>query len=133
MVARAFAETSGKTWSRTSPRARADAEVLGAFAGGNVLVRTEAGVGVATCEVCGCAAVFFPAAVFSEFCVAGGADFFGAGVVSRRAGCSTGICWAAVGADVAEVDDEESDRWPRIFGNAKMATRTRRTAATGTT
>src|SRR5260370_29271633 len=116
MVARAFAETSGKTWSRTSPRAGDDAEVLGAFAGGNVSVRTEAGVGAATCEVWGCAAVFFPAAVFSEFCVAGGADFFGAGVGLRRARCSGGILWVAGGADVAEGDDEEKDRWPRGFG-----------------
>src|SRR6266852_1619542 len=132
MVARAFAETSGKIWSRTSPRAGDDAEVLGAFAGGNVSVRTEAGVGAATGEVCGCAAAFFPA-VFSEFCDAGGADFFGAGGLARCAGCSTGFGCAEVEADVAEADDEESERWPRIFGNAKMATRTRSTAATGTT
>src|SRR6266852_3676518 len=130
MVARAFAETSGKTWSRTSPRAGDDAEVLGAFAGGNVSVRTEAGVGAATGELCGGGGVFFPAAVFSEFC---DADVFGAGRVSRRAGGSTGFCCSAAGAEAVEADEEESDRWPRILGNAKMATRTRRTAATGTT
>src|SRR5260370_3081514 len=86
MVARALAETSGKTWSRTSPRAGDDAEVLGAFAGGNVSVRTEAGAGAATCEVCGCAAVFFPAAVFSGFCVAGGGSFFCHALACRGAG-----------------------------------------------
>src|SRR5260370_29622563 len=85
MVARACAETSGKTWSRTSPRPGDDADVLGAFAGGNVSVRTEAGVGAATCEVCGCAAVFFPAAVFREFCGAGGGSLFCAGVAFSRA------------------------------------------------
>src|SRR5258708_24433616 len=91
MVARAFAETSGKPCSRTSPRAGDDAKALGAFADGNVPVRTEAGVGAATGELCGCAVGFFSAAVFSEFCVADGADGFEAGGISRRAGCSIGF------------------------------------------
>src|SRR5260370_33905481 len=120
MVARAFAETSGKTWSRTSPRAGDDAEVLGAFAGGNVSVRTEAGVGAATCEVCGCAAVFFPAAVFSEFCVAGGAELFWACAASPRArglarillgpGWAAGVCGAAGG----------TDPWGETFADANI-------------
>src|SRR5258708_23668547 len=115
MVARAFAETSGKPWSRTSPRPGDDAEVLGAFAGGNVSVRTEAGVGAATCEVCGCAAVFFPAAVFSEFCVAGGADFFWGWVVLRRAGWFDWIWLAAGWADAAGAGEQGMGRGARGF------------------
>src|SRR5713226_4907238 len=133
MVARAFAETSGKICSRTSPRAGEAAEALGAFADGSVPVRTEAGDGVATGELCGWATVFFSAAAFSEFCVADVADGFGAGGVSRRTGSSTGFGWAAGGADAVAAVDEESERWPRIFGSARMATITRSAAATGTT
>src|ERR1700687_1120655 len=91
MVARALSETSGKTWSRTSPRAGEDAAARGAFADGNVSVRTAARVLAATGELSGCFTGFFSAAVFSEFCVADGADGFGAGGDSRRAGCSTGF------------------------------------------
>src|SRR5260370_42430960 len=97
MVARALAEASGKSCSRTSPRAEEEAEALGAFsdgadgADGSVSVRTEAGVGAATGELSGFGAFFFSAAAFSAFCVAGGADGFGAAGLSRRAGCSTGF------------------------------------------
>src|SRR2546421_8760579 len=77
MVARAFSETSGKIWSRTSPRAEDEAEALGAFADGKTSVRTAAGVGVASGELGGWAAGFFSAAVFSELRVAaGGGGFF---------------------------------------------------------
>src|SRR5712692_6704855 len=133
MVPRAFAEASGKICSRTSPRAGDEAEALGAFADGNVSVRTEAVVGAVTGELCGCAAVFFSAAAFSEFCVADVADGFGVGGVSRPAGRSAGFCCAAGGAEAVAAVDEESERWPRIFGSARMATITKSPAATGTT
>src|SRR6267143_1518825 len=129
MVARAFSETSGKISSRTSPRSEDDAEALGAFADGNVSVRTEAGVGAASAELSGSAARFFWA-VFSESRVADGSE---AARVSRRAGCSIASGCAAGWAEAVEADDEPSERWPRIFGSAKMATITRSTAATGTT
>src|SRR5260370_1551886 len=132
MVARAFSETSGKTCSRTSARAGDDAGTLGALAAGNVSVRAEAGVGVATGELCGCATGFFSAAACREFCVAAGEDGFGADAVWRRAGCSTRFGCAAGGAEACEADDEESERWPRIFGSAMMATIIRSTAAAGT-
>src|SRR6266702_1675831 len=100
IVARALSEASGKICSRTSPRAEEDADALGAFsdgadgAGASVPVPTEAGVGAATGELSGFAGFFFSAAAFSEFCVAGGADGFGAAGLSRRAGCSTGFVCA---------------------------------------
>src|SRR2546421_10722402 len=88
MVARAFSETSGKIWSRTSPRAEDEAEALGAFADGKTSVRTAAGVGLASGELGGCAAGFFSAAVFSELRVAAGAGGFCSGAGSGRAGRS---------------------------------------------
>ena len=141
MVARAFAEASGKIWSRTSPRAEDETGVLGAFADGNVSVRTEAGIGAAADEGFGCAAgevlggapVFFSAAAFSEFCFAEGADGFGGGGISRCEGCSTSFGGAATGAEDAEAEDEESGRWPRIFGSTMTATIIRSTAPAGTT
>src|SRR6267378_6264008 len=133
IVARALSETSGRTSSRTSPRAGEDAVVFGAFADGKVSVRTTAGVRAATGELSGRAAVFFSAAVFSEFCVADGADVFRADEVSRRTGCSIRFGVPAGCAGAAEADDEESERWPRIFGSAMMAKITNSTAATGTT
>src|SRR6267378_559785 len=132
MVARAFSETSGKISSRTSPRSGDDAEALGAFADGNVPVRTEAGVGAASAELSGSAARFF-SAVFSESRVVDVADGSEAARVSRRAGSSIVSGCPAGGAEAVEADDEASERWPRIFGSAKMATITRSTAATGTT
>src|SRR6202158_709015 len=110
MVARAFSETSGKTSSRTSPRSEEDAEALGAFADGNVSVRTEAGVGAASAELCDSAARFF-SAVFSEFCVADVADGSEAARFSTRAGCSIGFRFPAGGAEAVEADDEALDRW----------------------
>src|SRR6266851_3634715 len=133
MVARAFSETSGKICSRTSPRAEDDAEALGAFADGKVSVRTAARAGAATGELSGCATGFFSAAAVSEFCVAVDADGFGADGASRRAGCSIGFGCAAGGAEAVEEGEEASERWPRIFGSAKIATITRIAAATGTT
>src|SRR5260370_23865797 len=65
MVASAPGEASGKIWSRTSPRSEDDAEALGAFAEGNVSVRTAATSDAGTGEFCGCVAVFFSAAAFS--------------------------------------------------------------------
>src|SRR6266481_7330234 len=47
MVLRAFSETSGKTWSRTSPCAGEAAENFGALADGKVSVRSAAGAGAA--------------------------------------------------------------------------------------
>src|ERR1700731_3887732 len=126
MVARAFSETSGKISSRTSPLSGDDAEALGAFADGNVSVRTEAVLGAASDELCGSAARFF-SAVFSESRVADGSE---AARVSRRAGCSVGFGCSAGGAEAVAADDEASDRWPRIFGRAKMPKITRSTAGT---
>src|SRR6266481_4673505 len=133
MVARAFAEALGKIWSRTSPREGEDDVARGALADGNVSVRTEAVVGVAPLGLDSGAAGFFSAALFSELCLADGADGFEAGAISRRVGWSTAFgCSAAVAAEV-EADDEESGRWPRIFGSARRATMTKSPAATGTT
>src|SRR5467141_1230038 len=130
MVARAFAEASGKTCSSTSARAAEGAEALGAFADAKVPVRTEAGVGVATGELCGCATVFFSAVAFSEFDFGSAADGFGAGGTSRRAGCLRALgCWTAAVA----AEDDDSGRRPRIFGSAIIATITRSPATTGTT
>src|SRR6266851_4077470 len=133
MVARAFSETSGKICSRTSPRAEEDAGVLGAFAEGKVSVRTAARAGVATGELSGCGTGFFSAAAVSESCVADVADGLGPDGVSRRAGCSIGFGCAAGGAAAVEEGEEASERWPRIFGSAKIATITRNAAARGTT
>src|ERR1700730_1974171 len=133
MVARALSETSGRTSSRTSPCAGEDAVVRGAFAEGKVSVRTAARVLAATGELSGRAAGFFSTAVFSDFCGADDADVFGAGGVSRRTGCSTGLGVPAGRAGAAEADDEESERWPRIFGSAMMPKITSSTAATGRT
>src|SRR5205807_5098975 len=134
-VASAFSEASGKTCSRTSARAEDDPEWLGALADGNVSVRTVAdvGVGVMTAELRGSAVRFFSAAAFSEFCTAAGADGFGAGGVSRRVGFSTESGRAAGCTAAVAADDEESERWPRIFGIATTATITRTAAAAGTT
>ena len=96
-------------------------------------MRTEAGVGAVTGELCGGAAVFFSAAAFNEFCLPDAADGFGVGGVSRRAGGSAGFCCAADGADAVEVGDEELGRRLRIFGSARIATITRSAAARGTT
>src|SRR5260370_41030476 len=133
MVARAFSETSGKTWSRTSPRAGEDAVARGAFADGKGSVRTAARVLAGTGELSGCATGFFSAGVFSEFCVADGADGFGAGRVSRRTGCSAGFGCPPGWAGPVEADDEESERARRIFGSAMMAKVINRTAETGST
>src|SRR5258708_22818645 len=122
MVARALSEASGKICSRTSPRAEEDAEALGAFSDGadgadeSVSVRTEAGVGAATGELCGCAAFFFSAAAFHAVCVAGGARGFAAAGLSRRAGCSTGFVSAGGCAAAVAQDHAESGRVPRDFG-----------------
>ena len=142
MVSRAFWGASGRIWSRTSPRAEGDAVedtvdeagALGASADEKVSVRTEAGVGAAGGGVCGVGAGFFSGAAFNDFC---GADGFGdGGVAARRAGGEAGVAddsdEVEAGAAV-EAEEEESERWPRIFGSAKMATITRRAAATGTT
>src|SRR3981189_3858882 len=117
MVARAFSETSGKSSSRTSPRSEDDAEALGAFADGNVSVRTEAGVGAASAELSGSAERFF-SAVFSESRFADVADGSEAARVSRRAGCSIASDCAAGGAEAVEADDERPGGWPGTFGRA---------------
>src|SRR5437763_17111783 len=90
MVARALTEASGRICSSTSPREGDDAELLGAFADGNVSVRTAAGVGVVTAEPRGSGAALFTAAALSEFCVAAGGDGSRAWRVSRRPGASPG-------------------------------------------
>src|SRR6266849_4711501 len=133
MVASAPGEASGKTWSRTSPREEDDTEALGTFADGNVPVPTAAVVEAGTDKVCGCVAGFFSAAALSEVRESDAGDGFAAGASSRRAGCSAGFAGAVVAAVVVEADEEESGRWPRIFGRAMTATIIRSTAATGTT
>src|SRR5260370_11949263 len=114
MLASDFHEASGKTCSRTSARVAECAEAprvfelgaveLGAFADGKVSVRTEAGVGVATGEGCGCATIvlsgFFSGVIFGEFDFGGAADGFGAGGASLRAGCGAALgCAAGLGAE----------------------------------
>src|SRR5258708_27346176 len=98
MVARAFSETSGKISSRTSPRSEDDAEALGAFADGNVSVRTEAGVGAASAELSGSAARFFSAgfqgAFFAELAARSETP-----PVSRRAGWPIASASAARAAE----------------------------------
>src|SRR5713101_9670476 len=133
MVASALSEAWGKTCSRTSARAADGAEALGVFADGKVSVRTEAGVGAATGELCGCATVFFSAVVFSESSFGGAADVFGAGPTPRRAGCSTALGCAAGCTAAVAAEDEDSERRPRILGSAIIATITRSPAAAGTT
>src|SRR5882724_12230791 len=108
MVLRAFSETSGNTWSKTSPCAGETAEGFGALADGNVSVRSaaRAEAGAATdderagaAELGGSAcAGFFSAPAFREFAAAGFA-----GGVSRCAGWAPGFgeeagCPAAVEA-----------------------------------
>src|SRR5260370_2749983 len=91
MVARAFSETSGKIWSRTSRRAGEDGAALAAFAGGRVSVRKEAGAGAGDSDTAGpgmrrgSAAGFFPAADFIESFAGAGLDDFGAEASSRGA------------------------------------------------
>src|SRR5260370_38712670 len=130
MVARGFSEGLGKVWARASAREGEDDLARAALADGNVSVRTEAVVAVAPLGLDSGAAGFFSAAVFSELCLADGADGFEAGAISRRAGWATAFgCSGAVAAQVEE-DDEESGRWPRSFGSARRATMTKRPAAT---
>src|SRR2546429_3938696 len=107
MVARALPEASGRICSSTSPREGDDAELLGAFADGNVSVRTAAGVGVVTAEPRGSGAALFTAAALSEFCVAAGGGGVGGGAGFPRAGFLAGsgcnLGWtAAVAADGEE-------------------------------
>src|SRR2546427_5784732 len=90
MVARALPEAPGRICSSTSPPGGDDAELLGAFADGNVSVRTAAGVGVVTAEPRGSGAALFTAAALSEFCVAAGGGGLGAGAGFRRAGVFAG-------------------------------------------
>src|SRR5258707_15451843 len=91
MVASAPGEASGKIWSRTSPRSEDDAEALGAFAEGNVSVRTAATSDAGTGEFCGCVAVFFSAAAFSALRAPDAGDDFATGGVFLRKGWSTGF------------------------------------------
>src|SRR6266702_3012628 len=88
MVSRAFSETSGKIWSRTSPRAGEGAAAFDSFADGGASVCREAGAGAAAgADPPGadgrwdCAAEFFAGAVFKEFCDEG----FGGGVSRLQA------------------------------------------------
>ena len=115
IVPRAFSETSGKTWSRTSPCAGEAAEDFGALADGNVSVRSAAGAGAAAAadgERAGAdelggddSAGFFSALAFSEF---DAADF--AGAVSRCAGWAAGFDGEAGCAAAVEAEEEDSGR-----------------------
>src|SRR5260370_29630206 len=106
---------SGKICSRTSPRAGDDAEALGALAEGKVSVRTEAGVGAATGELCGCAAGFFSAAACRVLSVAAGEDGLGADAACRCAGCSTRFGCAAGGGEGGGGGDGRAGRRARDF------------------
>src|SRR5439155_731642 len=108
---------SGLRWDGLGARRR-EMEANQPFAGNTM-----------TAELRGSAAGFFSAAAFSEFCTAAGADGFGAGGVSRRVGFSTESGRAAGCTAAVAADDEESERWPRIFGSATTATITRKAAA----
>src|SRR6266853_4151955 len=133
MVASAPGEASGKIWSRTSPREEGGAAALRSLADGNVPVRTAAVAEAGTGKACGCVAGFFSAAAFSELRGSDAGDGFPPAGTSPRVACSAGFAGAVVAAVVVEADEEESGRWPRIFGRAMTATIIRSTAATGTT
>src|SRR5258708_3205533 len=115
MVLRALSETSGNTWSRTSPRAGETVEDFGALADGNVSVRSDAGAGTrpaADDERAGAdglsgsaSADFFSAPAFREF----GAMGF-AGGVSRCAGWAAGFGGEAGCAAAVEAEEEDSGR-----------------------
>src|SRR5258708_26646081 len=120
MVASAPGEASGKIWSRTSPRSEDDAEALGAFAEGNVSVRTAATSDAGTGEFCGCVAVFFSAAAFSALRAPDAGDDFATGGFSLRTGCSTRFCGAVVVAVVFGTEGEESGRVRRVFCGAML-------------
>src|SRR5580693_5771319 len=98
MVALAFSEASGKTWSRTSPRAGEAAEVFGATAEGKVSVRRAAVEVAAAGERSGSSTGFVFATALDGFCVSDFAADFVAGPASVRVGCSTGFGAAAWGA-----------------------------------
>src|SRR5260370_9254780 len=89
MVASAPGEASGKIWSRTSPRSEDDAEALGAFAEGNVSVRTAATSDAGTGEFCGCVAVLFSAAAFSALRAPHAGEDFATGGVFLPPGLPT--------------------------------------------
>src|SRR3989442_13478180 len=116
MVARGLPEASGRICSSTSPREGDDAELLGAFADGNVSVRTAAGVGVVTAEPRGSGAALFTAAALSEFCVAAGGGRFGGGGgfprpgVFAGQGCSSWLT-AAGGAGEQEAETLGTAFW----------------------
>src|SRR6266481_5721351 len=73
------------------------------------------------------------AEAFGAFSFGAAADGFGPGGASRCAGCSTALGWVAGWTAAEAAEDEDSERRPRILGNAKIATMTRSPAATGTT
>src|SRR6266404_4308841 len=116
MVPRAFSETSGKTWSRTSPCAGEAGEDFGALADGKVSVRSTAGAGAAAAAVDERAgagelggddrAGFFSALAFSEF----DAEGFAGGGVSRCAGWAVDFGREAGCAAPVEAEEEDSGR-----------------------
>src|SRR6267142_6401708 len=116
MVLRALSDTSGKTWSRISPRAGKAAEDFGALADGKVSVRSTAGAGVgaaAEAERAGAGelgedvgAGFFSALAFSEF----GAMGFAGGGVSRCTGWPAGFDGEAGCAAAVDAEEEDSGR-----------------------
>src|SRR5216684_6871634 len=116
MVLRALSDTSGKTWSRTSPREGEAAEDFGALADGKVSVRSTAGAGVgaaAEAERAGAGELsgdfiggFFSAPAFNELGAAG----FSGGGVSRCTGWPTGFDGEAGCAAAVEAEEEDSGR-----------------------
>ena len=109
-----MSETSGRTCSRTSPCVGEAAEGLGAFADGNVSVRSTAGAGAGAAAEDAWAgelggdgsAGFFSAPAFKEFGAAG----FVEGAVSRCAGWPEGFGGEAGCAAAVEAEEEDSGR-----------------------
>ena len=70
IVARAFSETSGKTWSSTSPRSGETLDEFGVFADANVSVRNAATVGAAVAAGTDFSEDLFPGTIFPAVGVA---------------------------------------------------------------
>lgn len=144
MVARAFSEASGRTWSSTSPFPEAPlaealepgAELFAVSGEALVSVRSAAGEG----EVIGAWETSFgegfAAAVFEESRdesrVGEEAFGFAARETSAPFGCSSD-CGATRAAVFVEGAEEDSTRLPRILGNAMMEATTTKATASGTT
>src|SRR6201998_2262364 len=149
MVASAFSEASGNTWSRISPRGECAPECFGASTTGGVSERKEAGSGdteaeeeaegdsggademaLATCD---------PTATSEDSGTAEEESRLALSKACWRAGESFGsarLTLAALGTDAeggSEAEVEGFARWPRILGNTTIVPSTKRAAANGMT